>query len=174
MRLDQYLEMLYNDEAAGMGFAIDSFSLPRKKKKKVVFKNYYPEQYQLESGKLRAMIDFDGPIHKYSKGHGDGDIYDEPSEGVKESIEWLKDQGYEIVIFTTRASKTNSEEFGSDYKKEIVKIENWLESYGIPYDLVTAEKLAANFYIDDKAIHYGGSWDVVKDEITKRMNTLGG
>lgn len=176
MTLEQYLEKLYKDEAAGMGFAIDSFQLPKKKKKKVVFRNYYPEQYQfnLETGKLRAMIDFDGPIHRYSKGLHDGTIYDKPSTGAKEMIDWLKGKGFEIVIFTTRASKTNGDELGVNYKKEIMKIESWLKSYGIHYDLVTAEKLAANFYVDDKAIHYGGSWDAVKDEVTKRMNTSSG
>jgi hypothetical protein len=160
-----------------MGFAIDSFESPKIKKKKVVFRKYYPEQrqYYLETGKLRAMIDFDGPIHKYSQGWNGGEIYDSPSPGAKEFIDWLKNQGYEIVIFTSRASKTNAEEMGQDYKKEILKVENWLNLYNIPYDLITAEKLAANFYIDDKAIHYNGSWDDVKNEVNKRMNTsLGG
>lgn len=173
MRLEEYLEKLYKDEAAGMGFAIDSFSLPKKRKKKVVFKHYYPEQYQHSSefGNNRAMIDFDGPIHRYSKGYGDGDLYDVPSKGAKEMIDWLKNKGYEIVIFTTRASETSAKEEGRDHKKDIMKVENWLKSYGIHYDLITAEKLAADFYIDDKAYHYGGSWDAVKNQLTKRMNT---
>ena len=168
MRLDEYLEILNKTEAAGMGFAIDSFALPKKRKKKVVFRNYYPEQYQHFSDPRinRAMIDFDGPIHRYSKGYYDGSIYDVPSKGAKEMIDWLKNKGYEIVIFTTRASKTNSDEQGTDHKKEIMKVENWLKSYGIHYDLITAEKLAADFYIDDKAFHYGGSWSAVKDQIT--------
>lgn len=172
MKLDEYLEMLNKSEAAGMGFAIDSFELPKKRKKKVVFRNYYPEQYQHSSERNnRVMIDFDGPIHRYSKGYGDGDIYDSPSKGAKEMIDWLKNHGYEIVIFTTRASKTNSDEQGTDHRKDIMKVENWLKSYGIPYDLITAEKLAADFYIDDKAFHYGGDWNAVKNQITKRMNT---
>lgn len=173
MRLEEYLEKLNKNEAAGMGFAIDSFSLPKKRKKRIVFRKFYPEQYQYNSEPrtFRAMIDFDGPIHKYSKGYNDGTIYDEPSKGAKETIDWLKSKGYEIVIFTTRASKTNADEQGGDHKKEIIKVENWLKNYGIHYDLVTAEKLAADFYIDDKAYHYGRSWEAVKDQITKKMNT---
>ena len=116
------------------------------------------------------MIDFDGPIHKFSKGSKDGTIYDEPSEGVKEVIDWLKSNGYEIVIFTSRASKSNALEYGGDNKKEILKVESWLKDNDIYYDLITAEKLAANFYIDDRAIHYNNNWDAVKSEITKRMN----
>jgi hypothetical protein len=115
------------------------------------------------------MIDFDGPIHEYSKGYNDGILYGKPSEGSREVIDWLKSKGYEIVIFTSRASKTNGLENGGDYKKEILKVESWLKDNDIYYDLITAEKLAANFYIDDKAIHYN-NWDTVKNEVTKRMN----
>jgi hypothetical protein len=31
-------------------------------------------------------MDFDGVIHKYSKGWLDGSIYDEPMEGAKEQL----------------------------------------------------------------------------------------
>ena len=84
-------------------------------------------------------------------------------------IDWLKSKGYQIVIFTTRASKTNDEETGGDHKKEILKIENYLKDNEIHFDLITAEKLAANFYIDDRAIHFN-NWKSVKNEVTKRMN----
>ena len=118
---------------------------------------------------MRALIDFDGPIHKYSKGYHDGTLYDEPSDGVKKFIDWLKAQGYEIVIFTTRASKTNALEYGNDIKKEVMNLEKWLKDNDIYYDLITSEKLHADFYIDDKAIHYN-NWTTVKNEVTKRMN----
>jgi ribonucleotide monophosphatase NagD (HAD superfamily) len=124
---------------------------------------------KLETGMLRAMIDFDGTIHKYSKGYQDGTIYDEPFDGAKEFIDWLRSKGYQIVIFTTRASKTNDQETGGNHKKEIIKIENYLKEHEIHYDLITAEKLAANFYIDDRAIHFN-NWKSVKDEVIKRMN----
>lgn len=124
---------------------------------------------ELETGMLRAMIDFDGTIHKYSKGYQDGTVYDEPFEGAKEFIDWLRSKGYQIVIFSTRASKTNDQETGGDHKKEIIKIENYLKEYDIHYDLITAEKLAANFYIDDRAIHFN-DWKSVQDEVKKRMN----
>jgi hypothetical protein len=126
-------------------------------------------QEQQDPGIMRALIDFDGPIHKYSKGSHDGTIYDEPSEGGKEFIDWLKSQGYEIVIFTSRASETSALEFGSDVKEQIANVETWLKDHDIYYDLITAEKLAAQFYIDDRAIHYN-NWNTVKTEVTKRMN----
>lgn len=171
MKLEDYLKQLQSSESM---FAMDSFELP--KKKKVIRKYLYPKRlseqnkYELESGIHRAMIDFDGPIHKYSKGYLDGTLYDEPSDGAKEVIDWLKSEGYQIVIFTSRASKTNAMEQGGDHKKEILKVESWLKDNDIYYDLITAEKLAANFYIDDRAIYYNNNWDAVKNEVTKRMN----
>ena len=117
------------------------------------------------------MIDLDKTIHKYSKGYGDGTIYDEPFKDARKAINWLKDQGYEIVIFSTRASPSNAEEMGGDYKKEIGNIESWLKNHDIYFDRVTADKIAADFYIDDKAIPiHNGNWDAVLKVVKKRMN----
>ena len=118
----------------------------------------------------RAMIDLDKTIHKYSKGHEDGTIYDEPFKGARDAINWLKDNGYEIVIFSTRASPENASEMGGDQKREIGKIEAWLKHHDIYFDRVTADKIAADFYIDDKAIPiHNGNWDAVLKVIKKRM-----
>lgn len=177
MELNKYLEALQVEEdeeveevsaAAGIGFAIDSF--PQKKKKAKVMRAVYPnESVVIEMG-LRAMIDLDGTIHKYSKGYGDGSLYDEPYAGAKAVINWLKKQGYEIVIFSTRASDENSLEYGYDLKDEIDKIENWLTNHGIYYDRVTAEKIRADFYIDDRAVRIkNGDWKSVMKDIKERM-----
>jgi len=163
MNLEDYLNHLQRDESI---FPMDSYH-----KKKKPFKGYYyPEAALIFVEQKRAMIDLDGTIHKYSKGYKDGEIYDDPFKGAKEVIQWLRDQGFEIVIFTTRASKENGEEMGGDYEKEIRNVENWLEDNGIYFDKVTAEKLAADFYVDDKAIEIkNGDWDAVKNVIKKRI-----
>lgn len=148
-------------EAVG-GFAIDSISTRK------VFKPIY---YNEESSEMvkRVMIDLDGTIHKYSKGYADGTIYDDPFDGAREVINWLKDKGYEIVIFTTRASKRNAEELGGNEEEQIENIINWLIKNNIYFDYVTAEKLAADFYIDDKAIPIeNGNWDAVFTVIKKK------
>jgi hypothetical protein len=179
MQLNKYLSKIQEDDfeeevssAAGMGFAIDSFpEVPKKKKKREVLNDPYPnESYVVIEMSRRAMIDLDGTIHKYSKGYGDGTIYDEPFAGAKAVIAWLKNKGYEIVIFTTRASEENALDHGQDVKKEVESVENWLSNNGIYYDRVTAEKLAADFYIDDKAIQIkNGNWKQVMQSIKQRV-----
>jgi len=50
-------------------------------------------------------IDFDGVIHKYSKGWQDGEIYDSPVEGAIKAINQLLFDGYSVFIFSTRTPK---------------------------------------------------------------------
>lgn len=180
MNLENYLKKIQDEEvssAAGIGFAVDSFpgsdKIKSKKKKKQVLRVSYPNEIlvlsETENFK-RAMIDLDGTIHKYSKGFQDGTIYDDPFNGARQVIDWLKNQGYEIVIFTTRASAESSKEFGDNHIDQIKNVENWLSNNNIYYDRVTAEKLAADFYIDDKAITIkDGNWNGVLKAIKSRL-----
>lgn len=158
MNVSDYLEKIQNDESI---FPMDS---PAKKKKVL---KYYSEA---DNSTRRAMIDLDGTIHKYSKGYQDGTIYDDPFDGAKETIDWLKGLGFEIIIFTTRASKENAEELGGDHLKQITNIENYLNDNGIYFDRITSDKLGADFYIDDRAITIeNGDWDSVKKIIRSRI-----
>jgi len=168
--IDKILERRrVKDEEAVGGFAIDSFPETSKKKKRHIIRTIYPESKN-ETLPKRAMIDLDLTIHKYSKGYQDGEIYDDAFNGAKQVIDWLRKKGYEIVIFTTRASKANADELGGDHKKQIKKVGQWLKKHDIYFDKITAEKLAADFYIDDKAIHIpNGNWDTVLNVIKKRV-----
>ena len=51
--------------------------------------------------KKTIAVDFDGVIHKYSKGWQNGAIYDEPVKGTHGALMLLKKE-YFIYIFTTR------------------------------------------------------------------------
>ncbi len=77
-------------------------------------------------------------------------------DGALRSMKALKSLGYEVMIHTTRA--TNGQE-GID------TVAGWLDKRGIPYDGITAEKLDAKYYIDDKAIAFKGRWSDVLNQI---------
>ena len=110
-------------------------------------------------GPKRIMVDFDVPIHKYSKGYFNAQIYDIPTEGVKEALQFLKNQGFEIVIHTTRVSQ---EEHPETYKVNAEAIAKWLQSYNIDYDRITSEKLLALAYIDDRSVRFGNWKDTIQ------------
>lgn len=170
MNIENYLKKIQADESI---FPMDSFPSTKRKKKKSVYHQVFPESYLLvienETYK-RAMIDFDKTISQYKKGYQEGPIEDDPFKGAKKAIDWLKQKGFEIVIFTTRASEENAKEMGGDHEKEISNVETWLKDNDIYFDRITGEKLGADFYIDDKAITIkDGNWDSVLKVIKSRL-----
>ena len=50
----------------------------------------------------QVAIDFDGVVHRNSKGFHDGTVYDPPMEGAIEAIKWFASQGLDIVLFTAK------------------------------------------------------------------------
>jgi len=97
-------------------------------------------------GKKTLAVDFDGVIHRYSKGWLDGEIYDKPVEGAREALQKLSED-YRIVVFSARAKTPEG-------RKSIKK---WLEKHKIPFDEITSNKPPAFAYIDDRAIRFE-SW----------------
>lgn len=92
-------------------------------------------------------FDFDGVIHRYSKGWEDGSIYDRPVDGIINAINKLKEEGYEIIIYSTRAK----------YLKSRKEMKKWLDNYDIPYDEISKDKPIATMYVDDRAINFNGN-----------------
>jgi hypothetical protein len=128
-------------------FPMDSY------KKKRVLRVPYPNE-QAGMKKKRVLVDLDKTLHQYSKGWSDGTVYDPPIAGAREAMNELKERGYEVVIFSVRTGKSNP-----DWKKQERMVKEWLVKYDIPFDVITSEKLAAEFYIDDRAIRFEGNWD---------------
>jgi len=102
-------------------------------------------------------IDFDGVIHKYSKGWADGSIYDEPVEGCKEALEKLRETYYVIIFSTRNYDRVVNGEFQSD---QVDSMERWLHRYNIPYDDIYEEphKPLCKLFIDDNAYRFEGDW----------------
>ena len=107
-------------------------------------------------------IDFDGVIHKSSKGFHDGTIYDEPVEGSIEAIKKLAKK-YRLVIYTCKGRPERPLIKG---KTGIELIWEWLEKYGIDecIDEVNGLKPRAKCYIDDKSIRFE-NWKQALEEI---------
>jgi hypothetical protein len=167
MIIDKYLKWLSEmDDVEESIFPIDSISSG--KPLRVV----YPESTDIESNfdmsEKRIMIDFDGVIHKYSSGWGDGSIYDDPIDGSKEAIEQFRNDGYKVIIFTARLSEIAHGKSGVSEQKKM--IEDWLKKYKIEVDGMMAEKLPASIYIDDNAFWFNGKWD--KENISVIMRRL--
>lgn len=110
-------------------------------------------------------VDFDGVIHRYSRGWQDGSIYDAPVDGALDGLRALmKEHG--VFIFTSR---------------DTAQVAAWLSEQGFtvstddsafPHDvpwrgaswdvpgvlLVTNRKLPAVAYLDDRALRFT-SWE---------------
>ena len=104
----------------------------------------------------QIAIDFDGVIHKSSKGFYDGTVYDEPVEGTIDSIKYLSTK-YKIIIFTAKAKSDRPLVNG---KTGVELVWEWLEKYNLSQYIVeiTSEKPRAVAYIDDRGIRFN-SWE---------------
>jgi len=103
-------------------------------------------------------IDFDGVIHKNSKGFHDGTIYDEPIEDVKKGLEYLS-KSYKLVIYSCKANPNRPK---IDGKTGVELIWDWLDRHDLQnyIDNISYEKPNAKYYIDDKAIRFI-NWEMI-------------
>lgn len=160
-------------EAVG-GFAIDSLHGSPIKSYGADDDEEEEEKKISEAKKFnRIMIDFDKTIYSAKSGWNDGALEDDPFPDAKKSIEYLKNKGYEIIIFTTRASIENAEQNGQNLEDNIQTVKNYLINNGIYFDRITGDKIAADFYIDDKVVLIkNGNWNDVISQIKKREKSL--
>jgi|TARA_R110002124_G_scaffold255187_2_gene420844 phosphoheptose isomerase len=110
----------------------------------------YPDE------KINLGIDFDGVIHKCSKGYYDGSIYDVPVDSAYESLKKLAKK-YTIIVYTCKAKPDRGLING---KTGTTLVWEWLEKYDMSkfVNKVTAEKPRATCYIDDKGVEFS-DWE---------------
>lgn len=115
-----------------------------------------------------ALVDFDATIAPW------GPLFEQkaPHPEIKVAMQALIDAGYRVLIFTSRMSKTwlkaEAEERGywsveAFFDANLNYVKNYLDTYGIPYDQITAEKVPAEVYFDDKAVR------VTADDLAEKM-----
>ncbi len=118
---------------------------------------------QDEHKKNTIAVDLDGTL--LETGTADEPL-GKPKPGAKEVLQRLKDEGYTIVIYTSKAGYT--------------RISNHLKAYGIPFDHININpdepyivgsnlgKPSAEAYIDNRALEFKGDWEVVYQELKRR------
>lgn len=108
-----------------------------------------------KSGTKVLAIDFDGVLHKNSKGFFNGEVYDEPVEGAIEAIKKLA-ESYSIILYTFKGHPDRPLVRGLN---GIELTWEWLKKYKIDQyiqDIVWG-KPNAKVYIDDKGYRFE-SW----------------
>ena len=125
---------------------------------KGVRKHSYPDE------EVNLGIDFDGVMHKNSKGFYDGTIYDEPVEGVEEALKKLAEK-YTLICCTAKAKPDRGLVNGRSGTEMVWE---WLEKHNLSQYIskVTSEKPRAVAYIDDKAIKFN-DWDSCLKDLEK-------
>ena len=116
------------------------------------------ERIKSDMAKMYKVIcvDFDGVIHPYTKGWvGLTPDVEAPVKGVREELEALKEQKFRIVVFTTRAQTAEGVE----------AVKKYLELWRVPFDDITAQKVGAHCYIDDRSIRFNGKGKGLADKV---------
>lgn len=96
------------------------------------------------------MIDFDNCLVPWGKTLMENRII-KPED--RNAINQLKRDGFRIGIFTSRMSETWCKAAGTSTTIQLAYVQTQLMRNGLQYDFVTAEKLPAEAYFDDKAWH---------------------
>lgn len=109
----------------------------------------------MDKFKKTIAIDFDGVIHKYSKGWQNGKLYDKPVEGSLEAMLELYAKGYKIVVFTTREDTTSVRGYIFKWYNELYPDQ---ETFAFE---VTNKKPPAIAYIDDRGIRFTNWKDIL-------------
>lgn len=101
-----------------------------------------------------VIFDIDGticPIKKVDENYEDLIPYNNMIEKIKE----LKNEGFKIILFTSRNMRTFNNDIIKINKYTRPILESWLKKWNIPYDELIIGKPwpgKNGFYVDDKTI----------------------
>ena len=102
--------------------------------------------------KLRICFDLDNTLVTYPTIINDYNSV-KPIEKNINLLNFLKDQGHEIIIYTARRMTTHNNNIGKVIKDIALTTINNLEKFNIQYDELIFGKPIADIYIDDRALN---------------------
>lgn len=118
---------------------------------------------------MTVAVDFDGVIHKYSRGWQHGVIYDEPVDGAIEAVREIMTVE-PVFVFTARDDLDDVARWLSERGIPTITTGEWKRLHGGNHPtfwgsqdvvLVTNRKLPARVYLDDRAVKFDptAGWD---------------
>ena len=126
---------------------------PTERDRLAIARGHPPEAHRV------VCVDFDGVLYPF------GMLMEAPApmEGAVRAMQRLRKAGYRIVILTSRLSTLWLRGAGQTAEAKTQYIAGVLDRDGIPWDDITAEKVPAEAYIDDKAIRFNRDWPSIVD-----------
>jgi capsule biosynthesis phosphatase len=92
-------------------------------------------------------------------------VNSKPDNSVVEKINFLYDNGWQIIILTARGQLSCKGDYELADKKYRNQIEKWLNKYGVKYHKLSFQKYLGFYYVDDKNIS-------IKDFCDLNINTI--
>lgn len=113
---------------------------------------------------MTVALDFDGVIHRYSRGWQGGKIYDPPMPGAIEAIQEIMEVEA-VVVFTARTDLNAVRDWLSARDIECITQDQWDAERPVREHqnafwndrervLITNRKPAARHYLDDRAVKF--------------------
>ena len=107
--------------------------------------------------KYDVALDFDGVLHaNVAKWTKPSEVNDVPTEGALEAVQLYERAGLNLIVFSARANDAEATR----------AIRTWLRDNGFPAMPITAKKVDATIYVDDRGYHFNGNnWPSVESII---------
>ena len=118
----------------------------------------------------KIIIDLDGTITSKETSDYDGVV---PNTDVVEALHRYREDGFDIVIHTSRNMRTYEGNVGKINVHTLPKIISWLEKHSVPYDEIVVGKPWCGFdgfCVDDKTVRPSEFASMSYDEIREMLS----
>jgi len=109
-------------------------------------------------------VDFDGTIAHYNGWKGKG-VFGSPIDGCRVFLLKLRQEGWTIIVNTTRSETSDIHRYLTDYK---IPFDHINFSPKTQEQFLSPAKVLADVYLDDRAVRFTGKYDnKLYDKITE-------